>query len=42
MPYYEVPIDVLEDPESFRAWAEGALEAAARQARAPSRRRRPR
>ncbi len=38
MPYYEVPIDVLEDPEDFCAWAERALAAALRQARAKSRR----
>jgi DNA transformation protein len=42
MPHYEVPADVIEDPESFRAWAEGALEAAARRARTPSGRRRSR
>jgi DNA transformation protein len=30
MPYYEIPVDVLEDPEDLRAWAENALAAAKR------------
>ena len=25
MPYWEVPADVLEDPELFREWAERAI-----------------
>jgi DNA transformation protein len=37
MPYYEVPVDVLEDPEDFCAWAERALAAAVRRKRTPSR-----
>jgi DNA transformation protein len=42
MPYYEVPVEVLEDPGDFCAWAEKALAAAtaARQKRTPSRRKR--
>jgi DNA transformation protein len=35
MPYYEVPIDVLEDPVDFCAWAEKALAAAMRGKRTP-------
>jgi len=38
MPYYEVHVDVLEDPGDFCAWAEKALAAAMRQRRTPSRR----
>jgi DNA transformation protein and related proteins len=38
MPYYEVPIDVLEDSDYLCIWAEKALAAAARRKRAPSRR----
>jgi len=39
MPYYEVPVDVLEDPGDFRLWAEKALAAAvASRKRPPSRR----
>jgi len=38
MPYYEVPVDVLEDPRDFRAWSEMALVAAEGRKRAPSRR----
>ena len=41
MPYYEVPIEVLEDPGDFCAWAEKALAAAMRQKRTPSRRKQP-
>ena len=32
MPYGEVPAEVLEDPEKFRRWVEGALAAARRDA----------
>ena len=39
MPYYEVPVDVLEDPGDFCAWAGEALAAAVRRKRTPSRRR---
>jgi DNA transformation protein and related proteins len=38
MPYYEVPIEVLEDAADFCAWAEKALAAAMRERRVPSRR----
>jgi DNA transformation protein len=38
MPYYEVPVDVLEDPGDFCAWAEKALAAAVTKKRAASRR----
>jgi len=30
MPYYEVPIDVLEDKETLAQWAEKALQVAAK------------
>jgi len=30
MPYYEVPVDLLEDPEELCAWAENAWAAARR------------
>jgi DNA transformation protein and related proteins len=30
MQYYEVPADVLEDPEALRAWVEGAIAVARR------------
>jgi DNA transformation protein len=40
MPYYEVPVDVLEDPADFCAWAEKALAAALSRKRTPSRRKR--
>lgn len=39
MNYYEVPLDVLEDPSALRQWAAEALEAARR---APRRKRRSR
>lgn len=32
MGYYEVPVDVLEDVDQLRAWARGAVAAAARKA----------
>lgn len=41
MPYYEVPVDVLEDPGDFRAWAERALAAARRKQASPKRKRTP-
>jgi len=38
MPYYEVPVEVIEDPGEFCAWAERALAAAAtKRKRAPAR-----
>lgn len=37
MPYYEVPVDVLEDPGDFCAWAREALAAAVRGRRASPR-----
>jgi DNA transformation protein len=42
MPYYEIPVDVLEDPEVLRAWAEKALAAAAKRKRTAARGKRPR
>ena len=32
MSYYEVPVDVLEDVDRLRTWAQGAVAAAARKA----------
>jgi DNA transformation protein len=40
MQYYEVPADVLEDPEALRAWAEAAIAVARRAKGRHSRRRR--
>jgi len=37
MPYYEVPVEVLEEPGDFCAWAEKALAAATRRKRTPYR-----
>ena len=39
MQYFQVPEDVLEDPETLRTWAEGAIGAARRKKQRPSRRR---
>lgn len=39
MQYYEVPEDVLEDPEALRPWVEAAIEVARRARRGRSRRR---
>jgi DNA transformation protein len=39
MQYYEVPADVLEDPESLRGWVEAAIAVARRVKRGRSRRR---
>jgi DNA transformation protein len=38
MQYYEVPEDVLEDPEALRPWVEAAVAVAARAKRRTSRR----
>ena len=38
MQYYEVPVEVLEEAEALRAWAERAVAVAARKARKRSRR----
>jgi DNA transformation protein len=38
MQYYEVPEDVLEDPETLAAWAEQAMTVAQRARRKPARR----
>jgi DNA transformation protein len=38
MQYYEVPADVLEDPDALRLWAERAVAVAVRKARARTRR----
>lgn len=37
MSYYEVPVDVLEDADRLRAWARGAVAAAARKTSARKR-----
>jgi DNA transformation protein len=39
MRYYEVPAEVLEDPESLRAWVEAAIAVARRAKRGRSPRR---
>lgn len=39
MQYYEVPEDVLEDPEALRPWADAAIEVARRKRRFKPRRR---
>jgi DNA transformation protein and related proteins len=39
MQYYEVPADVLEDPEELRAWVEAAIAVARRAKGGRSRRR---
>lgn len=33
MQYYELPEDVLEDPDTLRAWAEGSIDSARRKRR---------
>jgi DNA transformation protein len=40
MQYYQVPEDVLEDPETLRPWAENALAVARRKKAKPNSRRR--
>ena len=40
MQYYQVPEDVLEDPEELRSWVEGSIEAARRK-RAKKKKRKP-
>ncbi|HXM38284.1 MAG TPA: TfoX/Sxy family protein [Gemmatimonadales bacterium] len=42
MQYYEVPGDLLEDPESLRPWAEKSIAVAARKKQRKVRSRRPR
>ena len=42
MQYYEVPSDLLEDPESLRPWAEKSIAAADRKKKRRIRSRRPR
>lgn len=37
MNYYEVPADLLEDPDALRPWAENAIAAAARKGKRGSR-----
>jgi DNA transformation protein len=39
MQYYEVPAEVLEDPEALRPWVESAMDVARRAKRGRSRRR---
>jgi DNA transformation protein and related proteins len=38
MQYYEVPADLLEEPEALRPWAEKSIAVAARKAKAKSKR----
>ena len=40
MSYYEVPVDVLEDVDQLRRWAQEAVAAAARKAASSKRRKR--
>jgi DNA transformation protein and related proteins len=41
MHYHQLPEEILEDPESLRAWAERAIAVARRAKTRPARRRRP-